>query len=117
MATKNPVNQATARATLTQIISIIFQRMEQNAMDAVVALSTSPASLTSPVADTSAIHSVDVTEDSDSPTIIQVCETPLSDNIRNTKIRTTSHIFTSVEKIRRAVQLQYSYTSLESEKS
>ncbi|KAF7260159.1 hypothetical protein EG68_02413 [Paragonimus skrjabini miyazakii] len=41
MATKNPVNQATARATLTQIISIIFQRMEHNALEAALAL-TSP---------------------------------------------------------------------------
>ena len=28
-ATKNPVNQATARAALTQISNVIFQRMEQ----------------------------------------------------------------------------------------
>lgn len=34
MATKNTINQATARATLTQIISVIFQRMEQNALEA-----------------------------------------------------------------------------------
>ncbi|TGZ75528.1 hypothetical protein CRM22_000299 [Opisthorchis felineus] len=45
MATKNPVNQATARATLTQIISIIFSRMEQNAFDAVVALSSTDSSV------------------------------------------------------------------------
>ncbi|VDP90426.1 unnamed protein product [Echinostoma caproni] len=58
MATKNPVNQATARATLTQIISIIFQRMEQNALDAMVALATPPptSSATSPVADVDKIH-------------------------------------------------------------
>lgn len=41
MATKSPINQATARATLTQIISIIFQRMEQTAQDANIALSSS----------------------------------------------------------------------------
>ncbi|THD26854.1 Brefeldin A-inhibited guanine nucleotide-exchange protein 1 [Fasciola hepatica] len=73
MATKNPVNQATARATLTQIISIIFQRMEQNALDAVVALTTPPASsITSPFANTSTEEdSVGPIEDSGSPTIIQ----------------------------------------------
>ncbi|CAH8564731.1 unnamed protein product [Schistosoma turkestanicum] len=38
MATKNPINQATARATLTQIISVLFQRMEQNAFEAAVAM-------------------------------------------------------------------------------
>ncbi|CAH8874145.1 unnamed protein product [Trichobilharzia szidati] len=40
MATKNPINQATARATLTQIISVLFQRMEQNAFEAAVAMSS-----------------------------------------------------------------------------
>ncbi|CAL8073044.1 unnamed protein product [Calicophoron daubneyi] len=40
MATKNPVNQATARATLTQIINIIFQRMEHNALEAAMNLTT-----------------------------------------------------------------------------
>ena len=29
LATKNPVNQATARAALTQIVNAIFQRMEE----------------------------------------------------------------------------------------
>ncbi|CAH8676641.1 unnamed protein product [Schistosoma rodhaini] len=38
MATKNPINQATARATLTQIISVLFQRMEQNAFEAAIAM-------------------------------------------------------------------------------
>ncbi|CAH8653390.1 unnamed protein product [Heterobilharzia americana] len=40
MATKNQINQATARATLTQIISVLFQRMEQNAFEAAVAMSS-----------------------------------------------------------------------------
>ncbi|KAL3315565.1 Protein transport protein sec71, partial [Cichlidogyrus casuarinus] len=30
MATKNPINQATAKATLTQMLSVIFQRMEDH---------------------------------------------------------------------------------------
>lgn len=36
MATRNLVNQTTARATLTQMLNVIFQRMEQATLDAAV---------------------------------------------------------------------------------
>ncbi|VDL61592.1 unnamed protein product [Hymenolepis diminuta] len=36
MATKNVVNQTTARGTLTQMLNVIFQRMEQATLDAAV---------------------------------------------------------------------------------
>ncbi|KAL7059279.1 hypothetical protein AAHC03_013401 [Spirometra sp. Aus1] len=36
MATRNIVNQTTARATLTQMLNVIFQKMEQSALDAAV---------------------------------------------------------------------------------
>ncbi|KAH8867375.1 Brefeldin A-inhibited guanine nucleotide-exchange protein [Schistosoma japonicum] len=45
MASKNPINQATARATLTQIISVLFQRMEQNAFEAAVAMNARVSSI------------------------------------------------------------------------
>ena len=35
LASKNLINQTTAKATLTQMLSIIFQRMEQQAVGAV----------------------------------------------------------------------------------
>ncbi|VDK88816.1 unnamed protein product [Dibothriocephalus latus] len=36
MATRNAVNQTTARATLTQMLNVIFQKMEQASLDAAV---------------------------------------------------------------------------------
>jgi hypothetical protein len=52
LVSKNPVNRSTAKASLTQILSIVFQRMEaeQSRADGLAPLHEESAALTSPLA-------------------------------------------------------------------